>query len=358
MTELHLEQIRCPLCDAEDSRAVVQSPDNQWGVPGTFSAAECLQCRHVYMNPRPVLSSLGDCYPDNYGPHQNLPTSTEVAAPAEAAADVESVHRPWYLRYLPLKRIPGLKAFYLWLTNDRSQWLPIQVSKQQRSTPPRAFELGCAAGAYLQQLKNSGWQVGGVEPGRLPAQAAMNAGLDVVEGTLDTVPQPEESFDFAASWMVLEHVPFPRTTLTQLFRLLKPGGVLAISIPNAGCWEPRFFGSAWDAWDLPRHLHHFSPSSIRRLLKECGFRNVRVVHQRNVLNVIGSLGIAITRRNPHSRIGQWLLRYPHAPRLWLQLLLTPITFGLAFLRQGGRLTVIADKPGAKSDSDQFEELEA
>jgi len=331
------------------------------------------------MNPRPTLECLGDCYPDDYGPHQNIPDaassrqtadqspadeSAAQAAPSavSAAASLEaSVQRPWYLRYLPLKSIPGLKRFYEWLLADRSQWFPAEWPDDSAAgTPavdpdrssPRGFELGCAAGAYLGQLRARGWQVCGVEPGERPAAAARAAGLDVATGTLDSQPQPEQSFDFAASWMVIEHVPDPRATLTQMFQLLRPGGVLAISVPNAGCWEPRFFGSAWDAWDLPRHLHHFSPTSIRRLLTECGFTHVQIIHQRNVLNIIGSLGIALTRRNSHSRLGNWLLRYPHEPRLWLQLLLAPLTHLLAFLRQGGRLTVVARRPaGVDTDTD-------
>lgn len=359
MNSLQLEIVDCPLCHSTEQRSVVESADNQWGVPGRFAVTECRRCGHLFMNPRPTLDSIGDCYPDNYGPHQNLPgdtqstsrTDTATAASEHAAvrpAGLDAVpQRPWYLRYLPLRSIPGLKRFYEWLLDDRSQWFPPPAqpaSSTSSASVRRGFELGCAAGAYLMQLQERGWQVSGVEPGERPAAAARAAGLNVATGTLDSQPQDEQSFDFAASWMVIEHVPDPRTTLTQMFALLRPGGVLAISVPNAGCWEPRCFGSAWDAWDLPRHLHHFSPRSIRRLLTECGYTNIEVIHQRNVLNIIGSVGILLTRRSPHSRTGQWLLRYPHEPRLWLQLMLAPWTHLLAFLRQGGRLTVIARRP--------------
>lgn len=353
--ELALEQIDCPLCGDPQARCVVESPDNQWGVPGVFAAVQCLNCGHVYMNPRPTEETIAACYPDNYGPHQNLPTAARDAE--TSAGQTTKVSRPWYLKYLPLRHVPGLQRLYLWLLDDRSQWQPERPPSN--GEPPSAFELGCAAGAYLLQLQQQGWKVTGVEPGNQPAEAARRAGLDVRTGTLDSVEVPAGAYDFAASWMVIEHVPSPRQTLTDLFQVLRPGGTLAISVPNAGSWESRFFGSAWDAWDLPRHLHHFSPRSIRRLLQQCGFDDVSIIHQRNALNIIGSLGILLTRRHPDSRWGHWLLTYPHAPRLWLQLLLVPLTFGLAFLRQGGRLTIVARRPAApNSDGPDVQRTDA
>lgn len=333
-----LEEIDCPLCGESKHRLVVESEDHQWGIAGRFSVVECDQCRHRFMNPRPLLSLLADCYPDNYGPHQ----LNAQPQPANESATSNVSSAPWYLRYLPLRYIPGLRRFFYWLTDERSQSLPAPFTVENGETP-RAFELGCAAGAYLAQLQNKGWNVSGVEPGDAPVRSAQANGLDVQQGTLDNISPNAKSFDFAASWMVIEHVPHPRQTLQQLHRILKPEGTLAISVPNAGCWEPKFFGANWDAWDLPRHLHHFSPRSIRRLLSECGFTNIRITHQRTLLNVFGSVGIFLIKRNPSSRIGNWFLRYPHSPTLAVQLVAAPIAHFLAFFRQSGRLTITATR---------------
>ncbi len=346
---LTLEEINCPLCDVSEHRPVVESPDNQWGIQGNFSVVECVGCQHRFMNPRPTLSSLADCYPDNYGPHQLAPQPVDCATET-SKPDVTAT--PWYLRYLPLRYIPGLRSLYFWLTNERSQVLPNPFRANPTSAEtPRAFELGCAAGSYLARLRDKGWEVVGVEPGSEPVKTATTAGLDVRQGTLDDAAPDPESFDFAASWMVIEHVPDPRCTLQQLHQLLKPGGKLAISIPNAGCWEPKVFGSNWDAWDLPRHLHHFSPRSIRKLLQECEFTNIQITYQRTLLNIFGSIGIMLTHRNPDSKIGTWFLRYPHSPRLIVQLIAAPLAQVLAFFRQGGRLTITATRSiGPTNDS--------
>jgi len=140
---------------------------------------------------------------------------------------------------------------------------------------------------------------------------------------------------------VIEHVPDARETLGRLHSLLIPGGTLLFSIPNAGCWESWFFGKYWYVWELPRHLHHFTPSSIRKLLEECGFTNVRIIHQRNLSNVVGSLALSILARWPECRFGRWLLRYPDRPTTATKLLLAPFAHGLAWIRQGGRLTISA-----------------
>ncbi|MEZ6063171.1 MAG: class I SAM-dependent methyltransferase [Planctomycetaceae bacterium] len=257
--------------------------------------------------------------------------------------------RPWYLKYLPLKYVPGLKAFYEWLLNDLSQPVAAVPSGRPVGAAPRALEVGCATGSYLLKLRDAGWDVQGVEPGAGPVDVARAAGLNVHHGSLDSFDLNAGHFDLVAAWMVLEHVPDPRTTLRQMFDRLQPGGRLLLSVPNAGCWEPAFFGADWDTWDLPRHLHHITPKSIRRLLTECGFEHVNIQHQRTLLNVIGSLGVSMRRRRPGSRIGYWFWNYPNAPKLWLQLLLAPAAHLLAFLHQSGRLTISAIKGEENSD---------
>lgn len=350
---IELEKINCPLCDEAAGREIVQAVDNQWGVAGTFSVTECRRCRHRFMNPRPTIASLGDCYPSNYGPHQLAPPNEPLEAD-NTSTQPASPSTPWYLRYLPLRHIPGLRSFYGWLIDERSQIIPkpfcVSAATDADSAQPQALELGCAAGEYLSRLQDAGWNVQGVEPGDGPVQIARSAGLSVHHGTLDDAPPAKESLDFVASWMVIEHVPQPRTTLTQMFQRLKPGGMLAISVPNAGCWEPLVFGSNWDAWELPRHLHHFTPRSIRQLLTECGFSDIRMTHQRTLLNVFGSMGIAMTRRRPNSRLGQWFLRYPHSPTLAVQLAAAPMAQLLAFFRQSGRLTITARRPDISPDT--------
>jgi len=332
-----LEETACPLCESSQTLSVLEAVDHFCDVPGTYHVHRCTDCGHLHMNPRPTADTLHRCYPDSYSPHQaSLPTTSVTDANAAA-------NRPWYLRYLPLRYIPGLRFLYHWLTDDFSQPFPTKPEANDQDQRPRAFELGCSTGSYLARLTAAGWDAEGVEPSESASQKARAAGLTVHTGALDNVTLPEESFDSAAAWMVIEHVFYPLTTLRQIHRLLKPGGTLLISIPNSGCWEPKIFRSAWYVWELPRHLQFFNPQSIRRVLEEAGFTNVGISHQRNVLNVIGSLGILLRRFSLTRGLGNRLLRYPDSPNMWVQLMLSPVARLLSAIRQGGRLTIRAER---------------
>ena len=354
---LKLERINCPLCGSHDSSVVMTSNDNLCGLPGEFHVERCEACDHRFMNPRPVPESMAACYPEQYGPHRSVPkTAGDCVATSRSGNEITNGAtargRPLYLRILPLRYVPGLKQFYNWLMDDRSQPVPhaplatrhaADPAPDQRRRPekPRALELGCATGQYLVRLQEAVWLSTGIEPGERPASIAIEAGLDVHCGTLDATELQSEQFELAAAWMVIEHVPDARETLRRLHSLLIPGGSLLFSIPNAGCWESWFFGKYWYVWELPRHLHHFTPSSIRKLLEECGFTNIRIIHQRNMSNVVGSLALSILARWPDSRFGRWLLRFPDRPTTATKLLLAPFAHGLAWMRQGGRLTISA-----------------
>ncbi len=357
---LVLERIHCPLCGCKNADVLLHTADNLCGVPGRFAVERCQQCRHMFMNPRPTMDSMAHCYPPHYGPHQTAPEQQLTAEVSSAQSgdgrDPQAV--PWYLRFLPLRYVPGLRRFYYWLMDDQSQPLPdlklaessgpsaeANAKSDENPLQPRALELGCATGRYLLRLKQNGWTAVGVEPGEGPGHLARAAGLEVHCGTLATCDLPRESFDAAAAWMVIEHVPDPRETLTGLAKLLKPRGQLLISIPNAGCWEPSVFGRFWYAWEPPRHLHHFTPESIRRLLSECGFTEIAFIHQRSMLYIVGGLGMMFLSRWPQSRLGKSLIGYPDHPRLLVQLLLAPLAHLLAFLRQSGRLTISARRYG-------------
>lgn len=338
--EIKTQRIACPLCDADETSHHLTGFDMQYGLPGKFQVERCRRCRHVFMNPQPTAESIPSCYPINYGPHRPDSNSTSAKPATATKADTptkpqqQAIIRPWYMR-LGAGHLPGLKSLYNWLTDKKSETIPTDAPGKT------AVEIGCANGDFLRRLRESGWDAVGIEPAAHAAETARQRGFVVHHGMLESIALPPQSTDAVFAWMVIEHLPQPATALKQIHRILRPGGVIAFSVPNFGCWEPIVFGRHWDAYELPRHLQHFTPKTITRLLKQSGFDDIRIVHQRNLLNVVGSLGFKLHSWSPNSRLAKQLIAWPHNPTMWPQLALAPLAKLLAIIRQGGRLTITA-----------------
>lgn len=137
----------------------------------------------------------------------------------------------------------------------------------------RVLEIGAASGELLHLLKERGYEVRGVE---LSARAARQArdlyGLDVRAGTLEDVAFEKGQFDAVLFFHVLEHMEEPRTFLAEVRRVLAPGGVAVIEVPNPTCFDAsvsaRYFRSVSDA---PNHPFLFPPRTLRRLLSDAAF---------------------------------------------------------------------------------------
>ena len=135
-----------------------------------------------------------------------------------------------------------------------------------------ALEVGCGDGRMLQALRHQGWEVVGNER---TAAAAHVAGavnqLPVFAGGLDAI-NPRVKFDLVLLFHSLEHVPDPLSVLKDCAQLLKPGGKLIVAVPNFRSWLARTFGGSWFDLDVPRHLTHFSPQSLRYVLEMTSLR--------------------------------------------------------------------------------------
>ena len=337
------ETTACPLCGDARSSAVFLASDLLYGCPGEFTLARCEACRHVFLNPRPTRECIGQFYPADYGPFRGTssvprPSGRGQRGPLPNGHGMASRSWQW------------LRRLVLWWIDSRaapiSNWKS-QISNFKSQSPPRALELGCSHGAFLQQLRDRGWECVGIEPAADVASRAVERGFDVRVGSLEsavaTDPQTfaPNSFDAVFAWMVIEHLHDPVATLRLARELLKPGGTLSFSVPNFGCWERRALGSVWYALQLPTHLQHFTSASLRRMLEASGFELVELIHQRNVNNLVGSLGLWLRTKFPRWSLGERLIRWTDNPSAMGLCLLAPLARVLAMVRQSGRLTVIA-----------------
>jgi 2-polyprenyl-3-methyl-5-hydroxy-6-metoxy-1,4-benzoquinol methylase len=137
------------------------------------------------------------------------------------------------------------------------------------------LDVGCNLGTFLAALRDrTGCSVLGLEPAPTPAQYAReHFHLDAREACLEDVADSfaPASFDLITLWHVLEHLWAPRRDLQIIRTLLKPGGTLIVEVPNFGDPLRRLFGSSWAYVDVPRHLLHFTPRTLRNVLEEAGF---------------------------------------------------------------------------------------
>ncbi|MEO5500056.1 MAG: class I SAM-dependent methyltransferase [Ginsengibacter sp.] len=134
----------------------------------------------------------------------------------------------------------------------------------------KILDYGAGTGAFLNTMRQAGWQVSGVEPDQ---HARKNASelyhLNLLEQ--DALQSfASSSFDVITMWHVLEHVHQLNETVSQLKNLLTPNGKLIIAVPNYTSYDADHYKEFWAAYDVPRHLYHFSPASMKKLLADHG----------------------------------------------------------------------------------------
>ncbi len=133
------------------------------------------------------------------------------------------------------------------------------------------LEVGSSYGHTLAIARDRGWQVAGVELSPTSSDhARATFGLEIHNCDLLEAPFPEGNLDAAILWHVLEHTRMPRVQISRLRNLLRPGGVLALRVPNIESFGARVGGRSWPWMCPPTHLWYFSPRTLPRLLEKCG----------------------------------------------------------------------------------------
>lgn len=140
---------------------------------------------------------------------------------------------------------------------------------------PRHLDVGCALGFMLQEAKAAGWEPAGVETSNFAARyAEEHTGCPVYAGTLQEAAFATESFDVVTLTDVIEHVADPLDLVSEIYRILRPGGVLFVVAPNFGSFFVRLYGaSAYAVWP-DQHIVYFQPATISRLLRKVGFVSI------------------------------------------------------------------------------------
>jgi SAM-dependent methyltransferase len=256
----------CPVCgglEFEFHRRGCR--DRLYWLPGRFEIDRCKGCSVMVTVPSPSGDELAAYYPTDYVSFG----SGKHPTPALIRVLGSLVQLPYLMRYGSVDRTP-----------------PAKVSGGA------LLDIGCGAGAYMQKMRQLGWDVYGIEPSPSAAASAGALGISpdrIFVGYADEADWPDASFDLITLSHVLEHLPEPRRTLGNTHRWLRRGGRVRIWVPNVESLESRVFGGLWFGLDVPRHLVHYSPTTIRRLLEGAGFVVEKIAPEYQGVTLLGSL---------------------------------------------------------------------
>ncbi len=138
----------------------------------------------------------------------------------------------------------------------------------------RLLDIGAGTGDFLTVVKNDGWQTVGIEPSAKAKEIAIKKGVNFAP---DLASLESNSFDIITMWHVLEHVPNLEEYISELKRLIKPTGTIIIAVPNFKSYDAKYYGEFWAAFDVPRHLWHFSKTAIKKLFAKENLKLIEVL---------------------------------------------------------------------------------
>ncbi len=133
---------------------------------------------------------------------------------------------------------------------------------KEQAKGKKILDIGCGTGEFIFFCKQNGFDVRGIEPGEKPRSFAQTEyKLEVYEEDYLNHLTLQE-FDIITLWHVLEHVHLLHERLKKIVEIMNPDGTLIIAVPNCDSWDAQYYGKYWAAYDLPRHLYHFSRETM------------------------------------------------------------------------------------------------
>ena len=231
---------KCPWCQSEKAHLYLSLKD-YFLTQEPFEIMVCEECGLLYTTPKPSDEKLGDYYKsDDYYSHQENKKGF-IPRVYETVKSVNLKHK-------------------------------IAIATQGKE-PGRLLDIGCGVGDFLHFAEQNGWQCTGAEPSEDASSIAKKRIKAEIMLPKDLEKLPDESFDVITMWHVLEHVSDLQWQVNQLNRLLKKGGRLVIALPNFRSYDAQYYKDKWAAYDVPRHLNHFSQDSIAKIFNINGLVN-------------------------------------------------------------------------------------
>lgn len=232
---------QCPVCGASSIQSVLEAKD--YTVSGeSFLICECAVCTARFTQDIPTAAAIGPYYKsENYISHTN--TSKGL-----------------------------INGLYQWVRKRTLRQKRKLVQKETGLSTGTLLDLGSGTGAFAGEMKSSGWQVTALEPDPDARKVALDSFGVNLQDTSEFYTLADRQFDAITMWHVLEHVHDLQGYIAKLKTLLKEKGRLIIAVPNYTAGDAAAYGTYWAAYDVPRHLYHFSPVSMKGLVEKHGMQ--------------------------------------------------------------------------------------
>ncbi|MBN2862067.1 MAG: class I SAM-dependent methyltransferase, partial [Bacteroidales bacterium] len=208
----------------------------------TFTLFRCTECEFIFTQDHPDEKEAGIYYEsDDYLSHNDKETG--ILNSLYRSSRNIMLNKKWKM----VKRSSGLAKGNL-------------------------LDIGSGSGHFAAFMKKKGWAVKGIEINdRVREVSVSRFGLEI--HTPDQMKvMSSGGFDCITLWHVLEHLQEPLRYAEEIRRLLRPGGVCIVALPNCDSYDARYYGEFWAAWDVPRHLWHFNPHTFRNFAAKSGFK--------------------------------------------------------------------------------------
>lgn len=227
-------QVTCPIDGSIEFKNVYATSLNN----RDFSVVACTKCGLQMVNPQPTPEVLSGYYNDQYYGKATVKFIPIIQ---------------WLRRVSVIKKIRKISSFYAHQTG-------------------KIIDIGCADGTFLFNIKKRQWDTAGLEISENFRVSQNLNDLNIVIGDIAAQHFPKKSYNVVTLWHVFEHLAEPIKYLEEIKNIIAPNGLLVLTMPNIQSWQAHWFGRYWFHRDVPRHLFHYTPKTLNKLLTKYGFR--------------------------------------------------------------------------------------
>jgi len=233
----------CPVCSASNLKNHKVVKDHSVSQE-SFNIMLCDNCSFQFTNPRPNEEEISKYYQsEDYISHSDKANS-------------------------PINFIYKLARKYALSSKKKI------INSIVKDKKGRILDYGCGTGYFLETMKQNGWKTYGIEPNDTARKIASTK--SEVQKNIEELKLKNKKFDVITLWHVLEHIHNINQTIKILKTILKEKGKIIIAVPNIESYEQGIFQEDWAAYDVPRHLYHFSQDTMNTLMLKHGLKIKKV----------------------------------------------------------------------------------